>query len=609
MRLQLRWRHSVVSRAAALLPSAQRTKLFALVAVQVFLGALDLVAVGLVGILGTLSVAGVQARAPQGIIARMLWFLHLDSVPAQTQVAVLAGVTCALFMVRTAASIYLTRRALHFLGYRMAEASSALVSALLSKPLTYLQARGTQEYLYGVTSGVNALVLGVLGTIVVMAADASMLLAISVLLIVVSPVVALVLGVLLFAFVAALHRFTTGRAASLGTLSARMDVARREVLVEALSTYRDMHVRGSQSLYAERARELGIKAAYVASEWAFLPNVSKYMLESAVIMGSLLVGGLEFALHDAGTAVGALAVFLAAGMRLAPAIIRLQQGAISLRGNIGQAAQTLTLMDELELDRLLPQHPGFSDNHPGFLADLEVRELSFAYPSAGSNAVEGLSFSARHGSLVAFVGPSGAGKSTAADLILGVLEPSGGKISIGGMSPQETIEHWPGAIGYVPQDIWIADDSIRGNVTLGFNSAEVPDDLVWQALELARLADLVRGMPDRLATQVGERGAKLSGGQRQRLGIARALLSRPGLVVLDEATSALDAETEFDISSALQRLRGSVTLVVIAHRLAIVREADQVVYFENGRVPAIGTFDEVRRLVPDFDRQAKLLGL
>ena len=213
------------------------------------------------------------------------------------------------------------------------------------------------------------------------------------------------------------------------------------------------------------------------------------------------------------------------------------------------------------------------------------------------------------GQSVALVGRSGSGKSTLADLILGVLEPDAGTVSVGGLPPGNAVSRWPGGIGYVPQDVMLVNDSVRNNVALGLHRDLIDDDRVWEALSRAHLADFFSEQPDSLDIQIGERGLRLSGGQRQRLGIARALFTRPRLIVLDEATSALDAETEKAITTTLAELENDVTTIVVAHRLSTVRHADLVVYLRDGAIDAAGTFDEVCALVPALQRQAELMGL
>jgi ABC-type multidrug transport system fused ATPase/permease subunit len=189
------------------------------------------------------------------------------------------------------------------------------------------------------------------------------------------------------------------------------------------------------------------------------------------------------------------------------------------------------------------------------------------------------------------------------------MEPQSGTVTISGVSPREAINRWPGAIAYVPQAVALVEGTVRENVALGLPRDLIDDELVWDALNRAHLADFLSESREGLDTKIGERGFRLSGGQRQRLGIARALYTRPRLLVLDEATSALDAETEQSIVQTLDELEGQVTTITVAHRLATVRRADQMLYLEGGRITARGTFDEVRAQVADFDRQAALLGL
>jgi ABC-type multidrug transport system fused ATPase/permease subunit len=213
------------------------------------------------------------------------------------------------------------------------------------------------------------------------------------------------------------------------------------------------------------------------------------------------------------------------------------------------------------------------------------------------------------GQSLALVGRSGAGKSTLADILLGVLQPDSGTVTVGGVDPAEAVQRWPGSIGYVPQEVMLVNDTIRANVALGLPRYAVDDELVWEALRRAHLEDYVRGEADGLDTQVGERGLRISGGQRQRVGIARALFTRPQLLVLDEATSALDAETEQSITAMLDELEEHVTTVIIAHRLSTIRHADIVMYLEDGVPLSRGTFDEVCAAVPALQKQAGLMGL
>jgi ABC-type bacteriocin/lantibiotic exporter with double-glycine peptidase domain len=240
---------------------------------------------------------------------------------------------------------------------------------------------------------------------------------------------------------------------------------------------------------------------------------------------------------------------------------------------------------------------------------IEVKNASLTYPGNSTPSLQQVSVEIDESKIVAIVGPSGAGKTTFVDVLLGVLTPDAGEIKISGIPSIEAISKWPGAISYVPQDVLIVDGSIRHNVALGFPSSAFSDDQINLAIEDSALGDFVRSLPNGLSTEVGEVGAKLSGGQRQRLGIARALYTNPKLLVLDEATSALDGETESLVTDSIQKLKGKVTVVMIAHRLSTVRNADIVIYMQSGKIQAVGTFEEVRKQIPNFDHQANLMGL
>jgi ABC-type multidrug transport system fused ATPase/permease subunit len=213
------------------------------------------------------------------------------------------------------------------------------------------------------------------------------------------------------------------------------------------------------------------------------------------------------------------------------------------------------------------------------------------------------------GEFIAIVGPSGSGKTTIADLILGILKPKSGQVFISGKPSDTAMMKWPGAIAYVPQDILLIQGTIKENILLGIEEDAISNERIDEVIRIAELTDFIRTLPDGINSQIGERGAKLSGGQRQRVGLARALVTNPKLIVLDEATSALDGMTEEIITNSISELKGIVTVIVIAHRLSTVREADRVLYLQEGKVIAEGRFDDVRNSVPNFDKQAKLMGL
>jgi ABC-type multidrug transport system fused ATPase/permease subunit len=290
--------------------------------------------------------------------------------------------------------------------------------------------------------------------------------------------------------------------------------------------------------------------------------------------------------------------------------MRIQQGLIQIGISIGTARPTLELISELEGVERIPETDDVLETvHEGFSPSITVSDLNFSYDPLGKETISNVSFQLQPGQTLAIVGTSGSGKTTLVDLLLGILDPTAGEVLISGSNPIDTILRWPGAISYVPQNVSLIEGTIRENVCMGFPSEQVDDELVNNAIDGASLSRFIVESQLGLDSQVGEVGSKISGGERQRIGIARALLSNPKLLILDEATSSLDAETEAEITESIQLIKGKVTIVIIAHRLSTVRNADLVLYLENGRVLSLGSFEDVRQEIPNFDVQAKLMGL
>ena len=441
-------------------------------------------------------------------------------------------------------------------------------------------------------------------------ADVSLLVVMGVGLFIVDPMTA-ISTIFLFAIIGfSLYRLLHVRAGQLGLKSSKLTIESNEKVVEVFGSYRESIVRNRRDYYSREIGKQRYQLADTMAEIYFMPFISKYVIETSVVLGALLVGAVQFVLQDASHAVATLAIFLAAGTRIAPSVLRVQQGSLQIRGGLGSAGPTLDLIELLGNSELVENVDDTVDVvHYGFEARIEVDNVSFSYPGKRHPAIKDLTLDIPIGASIAIVGPSGAGKTTIVDILLGVLTPDEGRVVISGEPPLFAVAKWPGALAYVPQDVVIANGSIRENIALGYPSEAATDDLVMSALKIACLDEFVAELPNGVDTPVGERGAKMSGGQRQRLGIARALFTKPHLLVLDEATSSLDGETEESITTAIHALRGSTTVVMIAHRLSTVRHADIVVYMSKGKIVATGTFNEVRDAVRDFDRQAKLMGL
>lgn len=600
----------MIRRSMRVLSRSDQRKVIAVTCLQICMSFLDLLGVVAIGLLGALSVTGLQSQNPGDKVSSALRFMQISHSTFQTQVIIIGTGAVFLLVGRTILSIFFTRRTLFFLARRGAKISSDLIARLLSQPFLTVQAKTTQESLYAVTKGVELIVLAVLAPTIILISDFALLLVMAIGLFAVDPITAIGTFSIFLLIGYLLYRFMHVRVTTLGIQNSKFSIVSNEKIVEVFSSYRESIVRNRRDYYAREIGKLRFALANVSAESAFMPYVSKYVIETAIILGALLISGAQFILQDTTQAVATLAIFLAAGTRIAPAILRVQQGSILIQGSLGQAAPTLDLIDQLG-DFLLVENVNDSVDiiHSGFQPEIIITNISFTYPNNSKIATSEVTLTIPAGTSVAFVGPSGAGKTTLVDILLGVLNPDHGTVLISGLPPLLAVAKWPGAISYVPQDVVIAAGTIRENVALGYPLEAATNELVMDALRVANLDRFVTELPLGVDTPIGERGTKISGGQRQRLGIARAMFTHPHLLVLDEATSALDSETEDSISKSIRALQGWTTVVIIAHRLSTVRDADIVVYLSEGRMVAHGSFEEVRVAVPDFNRQTKLMGL
>ncbi len=605
-----------------LLTQRDRRLLAAATVTQMSMSLLDLLGVLLLGVVTALAVSSVSDESPPELITSILdrtGLAEIDSVMLAVWLAVVAGL---VLVSKSLVNMFLTRRVLNFLANRQALVSGRLAAGLLSRPLLQIQRRSSQETVYALTTGVLFATLIVLGQGVVAVSELTLLVVLSAGLLAVSPLVTLFTVIYFAGLGLLLQKLVSRWAVRVGEDAQYAEVRSTESVQEALRTYREVLVAHRRAVYVERFQILRWQAARVQSDLAFLSLIPKYVFEAALVVGAGLLAASQLLTKDITAAVAIIAVFLAAGSRIVPSMLRLHSSGLGVLSAAGQADPSCQLAEELGLNDPKREADFRIDavdaavvkaqlaiGHPDFTPSVTAESVSLTYPGAAHPALQNVSIDLKPGTSLGLVGPTGSGKSTLADVLLGVLTPDKGIVRIGGISPVDAIATWPGAIAYVPQEVAIVNASVRENVALGLPVEAIDDVWVWDALERAHLADFLREQRDGLATMVGESGVRFSGGQRQRLGVARALYSRPKLLVMDEATSALDAETEKAIASTLTALEGHVTTVTIAHRLATIRNSDIVFYLEAGRVTAAGTFDQVRDQSKTFDHQAHLLGI
>lgn len=590
------------------LKRADKLKLAFYTICQILLTALDLIGVLLLGFLGTLSITGIQSNTPTGKIDSLLKILKLDDNTFQYQVAWIAAFAAALLVVKTVFSLIVTKKSLTFLSEKSSELSIQLFTGFINQPLNLLEKETTQRSLYAVTDGVSRVVFGLIASIMSLVSDISLLLILTAALFFVNPITALVTFTF-FSFVAVILHFVIARKA--GNLAAEMaetSVSLNQNILETIDFYRELIVRNSRESYLKKITQIRQHVATIESEINFYPNINKYIMDLIIVIGVLVISASLFLLKDAQESAAGVVIFLVAGTRMGPAVLRIQQTFVTISSNSGSAKPTLDLMLELnrsgtQENQKLPRLDGSN-----FVPSIDIQNLCFKYSDSSGFALEDITFRIEPGKFVAIVGSSGAGKSTLVDLMLGMYSPLSGVISISNCGVPEVFEQFPGLIAYAPQQIQISSESISHNIKLGFETSDT-ELKISNLLKIVGMLETINELPKGQDSTIGENGNQFSGGQKQRIGIARALFTDPRMLILDEATSSLDATSEALITETIKSLKGKVTVVMIAHRLSTIKDADLVLFLDKGKLTASGTFEEVKKLAPDFAIQAQLLGL
>lgn len=436
--------------------------------------------------------------------------------------------------------------------------------------------------------------------------EAVTLLAVIITLAVVQPLLAVATLVYLLVLGGVLFFWIAGHARKAGEVNVNYTVRSARLILEIIASMKEVTLRNKESEVADVVAQARISSVRARANIQFLGQLPRYALEAGLVGGFLVIGGVGFLLGGLEQAIVAIGLFALAGFRVAPSVIRFQSVLSQMIAAAEFPRQVLVEIADVERGRS-ESAPGTREV-PHDWTRIVFDSVTFQYAADAPPAVRSVSLEIPAGSTVAFVGSSGSGKSTMVDLLLSLLDPTSGVISIDDVPLTDARTSWRSKVGYVPQDVALFDATIAQNVALTWGD-EFDPARVRHALEQAQLWDLVAAREGGIDARVGERGLALSGGQRQRLGIARALYSEPQVLVMDEATSALDTHTESQVVTAIDSIGGGVTKIVVAHRLATIMTSDRIFLMKEGEVIGSGTFAELVAAHPDFARQAQLAGL
>jgi len=469
--------------------------------------------------------------------------------------------------------------------------SKRLFETYLSKPYTFHLQRNTADLLRNVNIEVPNLFQGIIMSAFMLITEILVIACIMGLLLYTTSISTIIASGLLGGSVFLFFKIFRKKINKLAKQQQVVDGMMIKWVNQGLGASKEVKVTGKESYFVSAYTSKSQINANIKRYRMMLEQSPRLFIETILVMIVLImVLIIIFQGKNTANIVSTMALFGMAAFRLMPSINRVMNMITAIR--FSKPALTVVYEDLFTNNETnsgkgtIESVVNKSDNRK-FTDSIKLNEVSFRYPNQKEYSLKDISLTIPIGHSVAFIGESGAGKTTLVDMILGLFQPEKGSILVDGENISEIKSKWQQKIGYIPQSIFLTDDSIRENVAFGVPKDQIDDHAVWSALEQAQLKEFIEGQPNQLDTTVGERGIRLSGGQRQRIGIARALYHNPEIIFMDEATSALDNETEKDIMSAIDNLKGEKTLIIIAHRLSTIKNCDKVFKINKGRLISV----------------------
>ena len=597
---------NVVKRSLRFMSNRERFVFFTRLALRAIVAILDLIGILAIGFLATsMAMFITEGSDPTRVIE--VGSLSIPAISTQS-LPIISGLILLLFSSKAILSILLTRQLAHFLARIEARAARAIAKNAFGHGIQGARQNSREEILYAVQTGSPSAFNSVLNSIGTLSSEGFLFILVLTAFAVVNPVIALG-AVLYFGFIGFLIQLFIGRVMNrTGTILTESTVEANGLLSDLGDVLREATIQGRRGYFYNRIFQSRLKTSGSFATQFVMSGMPRYIVETSLIIAIAIFIIFQAFSGDIESSAATIGIFLSGGLRLTSSILPLQGALLVIKQAVPHATRALDLL-EFEEDSDEEYQPTVLVEGSRGPLSIQIENLSFQYKGSLSKTLSNIDLQIPSGSQAAFIGISGAGKSTLADLILGLLEPSSGKVSIDGVNPIELISKHPGLLGYVPQKPGMISGTISQNIALGVEPADINQAWLQEAIAAAHLSDFIDSLPDGLETDLGKRKDELSGGQLQRIGLARALYSRPKLLVMDEATSALDAESEDRINMALDEVRGKVTVILVAHRLNTIQRSNIVFLVENGRVVASGTFQELLKSNKTVQNLAALMAI
>ena len=584
----------------------QLFKYWALVILRALTGLLDVVGIALIGFIASAAVNfGKTTPLKIGPIT--------VPVVSNQDLLYLVLFVLAVFLVKATLAIFLTWQLTHFVASLERENAQIIANHLLRGSLDNVKRYSKSEFQFAITASTTFAFTGILNNVAIFFSEGFLLVVVAATFFVVNPVAA-VFALVYFGLILVIIQLVIGRSLKrAGREAVDGTVRTTNSISNSIDTFREISVLAKQDLFVENIAESRALVARSGAVITFLAGMPRYVVETALILGVVIFVAQQFLSGELATGFATVGVFLTGGVRMMASLLPLQSAAGTTKQNIEQAELAQRLVTEARAtndaaaavpatDRTLADRLPRGEGLP-----IRIEAATYRFPGDDHDTLHAISLEVAAGAHVAVIGPSGAGKTTLVDLILGLIHPDTGTVRIGGIEPNELRVVRPGAVSYVPQKPGMVSGSIAENIALGVREDEIDHALLDKVIADAYLSDFIAALSDGVNTSVGKQVDSLSGGQIQRIGLARALYAQPQLLILDEATSGLDAGSEAFISETLGKLQGTVTVVVIAHRLSTVQHSDIVHVVENGRITASDKFKKLQATVPMVAEYVKLM--